>query len=106
MNLNIKTLKNTTLKYHISKLGYYVLDDGWNGATDEEKNILVHEVNGIIDMLSQCDDVDVFDDGEYKTQMLNDLRNDESSEEMETEDVFSATIYSRNGYFVSPKVVD
>lgn len=39
MDLNIKTLKNTTLKYHISKLGYYVLDDGWNGVVDEEKNI-------------------------------------------------------------------
>ena len=74
--------------------------------TDEEKNVLVREVNGIIDMLSQCEDVDVDDDGGYKTQMLKDLRNDEVLEEMETEDVFGATIYSRNGYFVSPKVVD
>lgn len=74
--------------------------------TDDEKQILVCEVNGIIDMLSQCEDVIVSEDGGHKTQMLKDLRSDESSEEMETEDVFSATVYSKNGYFISPKVVD
>lgn len=39
MNLNIKTLKNTTLKYHITSSGYYTLDEEWDGAKDEERNI-------------------------------------------------------------------
>ena len=74
--------------------------------TDGEKEVLVREVNGIIDLLNECDEIDVDDNDLNKTQMLTDLRLDEVSPEMDIDDVFSATKNAKNGYFVSPKVVD
>ena len=74
--------------------------------TDEEKQVLVNEVDGIIDLLNQCADVEIGE--EYKTavQSLRDLRNDEVVQGMDVKDVFSATDRCHDGYFSVPKVVD
>ena len=74
--------------------------------SSEDKEILLKEVNGIIDMLNECDDVKIDETVELSSQGLRDLREDEIGKEMEVEDVFSATRYANNGYFVVPKVVD
>jgi len=74
--------------------------------TDEEKQVLVKEVGGIIDMLNQCGEINIDSQTEHNVQTLNDLRNDEVQEGMGIEDVFSATSLSRNGYFEVPKVVE
>ena len=74
--------------------------------TDDEKNILVNEVNGIINLLSQCEEIEVDDDNGHKTQLLTDLRADDVRQEMSADDVFVSTQNAHNGYFVCPKVVD
>jgi len=81
---------------HLSKLKF----------TQEEKEKLVGEVNGIINMLNQCDDVKI--DGAIDTQMqkLSSLREDNVKEDMNTHDVFVNSNNCNNGYFVVPKVVD
>ena len=74
--------------------------------SEEEKYILKGEIEGIIDLLNQCDNVRVDVASDVNVQKLRNLREDEVEESMELEDVFSTTEHAHNGYFVVPKVVD
>ena len=74
--------------------------------SDEDKQILLKEVSGIIEMLNQCDGVEIVNSNTLATQNLRHLREDEVGQEMETDDVFAATRHANNGYFVVPKVVE
>ena len=74
--------------------------------TQEEKEKLVTEVTGIIEMLNQIDDVKIDSQVEVQTQKINQLRDDEFKEDMLPNDVFLNSNNCNNGYFVVPKVVD
>lgn len=74
--------------------------------SDEDKHALLKEVNGIIEMLNQCDDVNIVNSSNTLVQNLRDLREDEVGQEMDVQDVFSVTNHANNGYFVIPKVVE
>ena len=74
--------------------------------SDDDKQILLKEVSDIIEMLNQCDGVEIVNLNALTTQNLRDLREDEVGQEMETSDVFTATSHANNGYFVVPKVVE
>ena len=73
---------------------------------DEDKQVLLREVAGIIEMLNQCDEVNITNLCNTTVQNLRDLREDEVGQEMENQDVFSATCHASNGYFIVPKVVE
>ena len=74
--------------------------------TMEEKQVLVNEVDGIIDLLNQCASVEISEEYKVPVQKLSNLRIDEVEQGMDSQDVFSATDRCRGGYFVAPKVVD
>ena len=74
--------------------------------TEEEKQVLVNEVDGIIDLLDQCGNVEISEEYKSPVQSLRSLRNDEVVQGMESQDVFSATDRCHDGYFCVPKVVD
>ena len=74
--------------------------------TDEEKMVLVEEVDGIIDLLNQCADVEIGEEFKARVQNLRELRNDEVIQGMDSKDVFSSTDRCHDGYFSVPKVVD
>ena len=74
--------------------------------TDEEKEVLVKEVDGIVDLLDQCGNVVIDQDYKMQVQKLINLRNDEVEQGMDVQDVFSATDRCHDGYFTAPKVVD
>ena len=73
---------------------------------DEEKQVLLGQVNDIITMLKDCDDVTVADSENVRTQRLRDLRDDEVVESMDISDALRNAPNAHNGYFVVPKVVD
>ena len=73
---------------------------------DEEKQVLLGQVNDIITMLKDCDDVTVTDSENVRTQRLRDLRDDEVVESMDISDALRNAPNAHNGYFVVPKVVD
>ena len=74
--------------------------------TDEEKQVLVNEVDGIIDLLDQCGNVEINEEYKSPVQSLRNLRNDEVKQGMDLQDVFGATDRCHDGYFCVPKVVD
>ena len=73
---------------------------------DEEKQVLLGQVNDIITMLKDCDDVTVADSENVRTQRLRDLRDYEVVESMDISDALRNAPNAYNGYFVVPKVVD
>ena len=74
--------------------------------TDEEKQVLVTQVNDIIEMLNGCDINDLEIARNNRTQKLRELREDIVEESMDKDDSMRNSADSRNGYFVVPKVVD
>ena len=74
--------------------------------TDEEKQVLVNEVDGIIDLLDQCGNVEISEEYKSPVQSLRNLRNDEVVQGLDSQDVFSATDRCHDGYFCVPKVVE
>ena len=74
--------------------------------TDEEKQVLLTQVNDIIDMLKECENVNTDNVSTVRSQKLRDLRDDIAHEEMDIEDAMKNSPESKSGYFVVPKVVD
>ena len=74
--------------------------------THEEKEKLVTEVTGIIEMLNQIDQVKIDSQVEIQTQKINQLREDEPKEDMSSNEVFLNSNNCGNGYFVVPRVVE
>ena len=90
------TIKTIDKLCELSKLQYNL----------EEKEKLVIEVNNIIDMISQCDNVQVDDVIKENFQHIRDLRDDEYLDGNKLDNVFDATTNVRQNYFSVPKVVD
>ena len=90
------TIKTIDKLCDLSKLNYNL----------EEKEKLVIEVNNIIDMISQCDNVQVDDTVKENYQYIRDARSDEYSDDNKLDNVFDATTNVRQNYFSVPKVVD
>lgn len=75
--------------------------------TEEEKDNLVGEVTGIIDMLNGCDEVDTQDDISYANIVdIADLREDKIAESSSRDVLLSSAREVKDGYLVSPKVVE
>ena len=75
--------------------------------TDEEKENLVNEVSGIIDMLKGCDEVDA--DNCFASSNVVDvdcLRDDVIEESLSRDEMLSMANNVQDGYVVAPKVVD
>lgn len=90
------TIKTIDKLCELSKLQYNL----------EEKEKLVIEVNNIIDMISQCDNVQVDDVIKENFQHIRDLRDDEYLDGNKLDNVFDSTTNVRQNYFSVPKVVD
>ena len=74
--------------------------------SDEEKEVLVGEVSGIIDMLDQCGSIKVEASHRGRMCSIATLREDSIQESMDSEEVFRNAPMSSNGYFGVPKVVE
>ena len=74
--------------------------------SDDEKQTLIGEVDGIVKLLNGCDDVKIIDIQDKHAQGLCSLRSDEEKESMDVSDIFVNSNNCRNGYFVVPKVVE
>lgn len=90
------TIKTIDKLCDLSKLQYNL----------EEKEKLVIEVNNIIDMISQCDNVQVDDTIKENFQNIRDTRSDECLDDNKLDNVFDSTTNVRQNYFAVPKVVD
>lgn len=75
--------------------------------SEDEKELLIGEVSGIIEMLDKCDNVSVDDNTLLSREWcIADLRDDEIGESLDSADVFKNAPMTKNGYFGVPKVVE
>ena len=75
--------------------------------SEDEKELLIGEVSGIIEMLDKCDNVSVDDNTLLSREWrIADLRDDEIGESLDSSDVFKNAPMTKNGYFGVPKVVE
>ena len=75
--------------------------------SEDEKELLIGEVSGIIEMLDKCDNVSVDDNTLLSREWrIADLRDDEIGESLDGADVFKNAPMTKNGYFGVPKVVE
>lgn len=73
--------------------------------SDDDKLILIDEVNsikGMLDKLGEVENEQAF----LNTQKISDLREDEVQDGLSESDVFLNAPHASNGYFIVPKVVD
>lgn len=74
--------------------------------TAEEKEKMLTEVTGIIEMLNKCGEVPVDKSNSCEEMGINDLREDEILDSIDSSDAFRNSPISKNGYFGVPKVVE
>ncbi|MGN0961841.1 MAG: Asp-tRNA(Asn)/Glu-tRNA(Gln) amidotransferase subunit GatC [Christensenellales bacterium] len=74
--------------------------------TPEEKQVLLGEVSGIIEMLNKCGQVKVNSSISRQEMTINDLRADEVKDGLKSSDTFRNAPVSKNGYLGVPKVVE
>lgn len=74
--------------------------------SQEEKEKLLGEVSGIIEMLDKCGDVDVSDTSSFERTTLADLREDITAQSLAEEDAFRNAHVHKNGYYGVPRVVE
>ena len=75
--------------------------------SESEKEVLIGEVSGIIEMLDKCGNVSVDDNTLVLRECgIADLRADEVRESMSDADVFKNAPMTKNGYYGVPKVVE
>ena len=75
--------------------------------SEEEKDNIIGEVSGIIEMLNGCDEVETSDDILYaNTVDISDLREDEIRESFSRDIMLNSARGVSDGYIVSPKVVE
>lgn len=91
--ITIKTIEKLS---DLSKLDY----------SQEEKEELVGEVSGIIEMLDKCGDVEVSNTSSSKHATLADLREDIPAQSLADEEVFRNAHIHKNGYYGVPRVVE
>ena len=73
--------------------------------TDKEKERLVCEVSGIIELLDQCGSLDVDDVVIASDYSMSDLREDEVVHGLSAEEAFANAPISKQDYLGVPKVV-
>ena len=74
--------------------------------TDNEKELMIKEVSGIVDMLDACAKVDKVNVSEQAVS-LDGLREDVETDSMiKRDEILSYAPRTENGYIVVPKVVD
>jgi aspartyl/glutamyl-tRNA(Asn/Gln) amidotransferase C subunit len=74
--------------------------------TDKEREIMLKEVGGIVNMLEQCEDVQLTERSKPKIVSLGDLREDNVKPSLKKDSVIEQAVDSRSDYFCIPKVVD
>lgn len=72
---------------------------------DDDKNVLLQEVNSITQMLEGLGEVTQTPNF-LNSQKLSDLRQDVATDGMDEENVFLNANKSKDNFFVAPKVVD
>ncbi len=74
--------------------------------TEQEKDVMVKEVRGIITMLENCEDIELTEKSKPKTVTLSDLREDNVAPSMKKEKAIGQAMKTECDYVVVPKVVD
>ena len=74
--------------------------------SDVDKQVMLNEVVGILDMFDACAEADDYVVTDNKVMSLSDLRDDEVSPSLSKEDVFKNTPRVDRGYVVVPRVVE
>lgn len=74
--------------------------------SQQEKEKLLGEVNGIVNMLNKCDQVETIDAKIDDAIAISELRDDVVQESLDLKDTFLNTQNQKKNYFVVPKVVD
>lgn len=74
--------------------------------TDKEKKNLITQVEGILDMLNACGQVETTPIEHENTLSLDSLRSDECGQSMSSHEALRNAPKQRKGYFNVPKVVE
>lgn len=74
--------------------------------SDKEREIMQKQVSGILDMLQQCEDVQLTEKSRPRIISLADLREDIVKSSLKKDTAIGQAVETRGDYIVIPKVVD